>query len=170
MATLLLSVFNAASRAFHDLGEFPIAAADWAKRYDLYQPNGLTPLKAEEVPLYRALHGEEVRDVEMVIAPKGREPRRLLASGRPLIDKHGDNLGAVVAMRDITLTRKIEIALRESEEHWRAVIHTLREGIVEQDKRRSHRHDECGGRTPPGPERCAASGAQQSRSSLAYSA
>lgn len=129
----VLTIFNPASRTFHNLREFPIPAADWAEHYDLYQPDGLTPLKAEEVPLYRALQGEVVRDVEMVIAPKGGKKRRLLASGQPLICPAGNLLGAVVAMHDITVTREAEMALRESEEHYRVVINALNEGVVEQD-------------------------------------
>jgi diguanylate cyclase (GGDEF)-like protein/PAS domain S-box-containing protein len=131
----MLTVFNPASRTFHNLREFPIPAADWAEHYDLYQPNGLTPLKAEEVPLYRALQGEVVQDVEMVIAPKGGKKRRLLASGRALAGRGGEPLGAVVAMHDITVTHKAEVALRKSEEHCRAVLSSLHEGVVEQDQR-----------------------------------
>ena len=129
----ILTVFNPASRTFHNLREFPIPAADWAEHYDLYQPNGLTPLKAEEVPLYRALQGEVVRDVEMVIAPKDGKKRRLLASGQPLICPSGNLLGAVVAMRDVTSTREAEMALRKSEEHCRAMLSSLHEGVIEQD-------------------------------------
>ena len=130
----ILTVFNPATRAFHNLHEFPLPASKWAEHYDLYRPDGTTRLTAEEVPLYRALQGEVVRDVEMVIAPEGSERRRLLANGRALENADGTRLGAVVAMRDITAARAAETALRESEAQHRAVIDVLSEGIVQYDR------------------------------------
>ncbi len=67
-----LSVFNKATRAFHGLPETDIPASEWADYYDLYLPDGKSPMTMEQIPLIRALNGEDVRDVEMVIAPKGR--------------------------------------------------------------------------------------------------
>ncbi len=130
----VLNVFNPASRTFHGLREFPIPAAGWAEHYDLYRPDGLTPLAAEEVPLYRALQGEVVQNVEMVIAPKGSKKRRLLASGRKLVSLDGETLGAVVAMRDVTATHESRLALQAREAHYRTVIGRLSEGIVQQDR------------------------------------
>ena len=130
----VLSVFNPATRALHNLSEFPLPASEWAEHYSLYGSDGTTALQAEEVPLYRALHGEVVRDVEMVIAPEGSEPRRVLVNGRALTGKDGEPLGAVVAMRDITATRAAETALRDSEAQHRAVIDRLSEGILQQDR------------------------------------
>lgn len=127
----MLSVFNPATRVLHNLREFPLPSSEWAEHYDLYQADGTTPLQAEEVPLYRALQGEVVRDVEMVIAPEGGERRRLLASGRALESTNGERLGAVVAMRDITAARAAETALRESDALHRAVIEVLSEGVVQ---------------------------------------
>jgi diguanylate cyclase len=127
----VLTVFNPATRAFHNLLEAPLPTSEWAGHYGLYRPDGKTPLRAAEVPLYRALRGEEVRDVEMVIAPEGGARRRILANGRALKGSRGEHLGAVVAMRDITATRAAERALRESEAQHRAVIDVLSEGIVQ---------------------------------------
>lgn len=130
----VLTVFNPATRAFHNLLEFPLPTSEWAGHYGLYRPDGKTPLRADEVPLARALKGEEVRDVEMVIAPEGGARRRILANGRALRGARGERLGAVVAMRDITATRAAERALRESEAQHRAVIDVLSEGIVQHDR------------------------------------
>jgi len=83
------------------------------------------------VPLYRALHGEIVRDAEMVITPEGAEPRRVLANGRSLTGSDGNHLGAVIALRDVTAIRAAEAALRKSEAQHRAVIDSLSEGILQ---------------------------------------
>jgi serine phosphatase RsbU (regulator of sigma subunit) len=68
-------------------------------------------LEPDEVPLLRALRGETVRDVEMVVAPTGQPPRRLLASGQQLSAADGTVLGAVVVMHDVTVVHTAE-ALR----------------------------------------------------------
>jgi PAS domain S-box-containing protein len=107
-----LKLFNAASREFHGLPVRPIPPTEWAGYYDLYDADGETPLKAEEVPLARALAGERVRDAEMVIRPAGKPAKFLLANGQPLIDADGKKLGAVVSMQDITERRTAELKLR----------------------------------------------------------
>lgn len=129
-----LTLFNPAARELHNLLEFPLPARAWAERYNLFNADSETRLSAEEVPLYRALHGEVVRNAEMVIAPERAEPRRVLANGRSLIGGDGNHLGAVVAMRDVTATRTAEAALRKSEAQHRAVIDSLSEGVLQHAK------------------------------------
>ncbi|MCA1684428.1 MAG: PAS domain S-box protein, partial [Planctomycetia bacterium] len=102
-----LTVFNEAARLFHGLPAEPLPPEFWAERYDLRRPDG-TPLPTEEVPLYRALRGESVRDAELVIAPKSVPPRTLLASGRAIRGPNGEKLGAVVVMQDVTERKRSE--------------------------------------------------------------
>lgn len=107
-----LTLFNRATRELHGLPELPLPAEEWASHYDLYQPDGQTPMRKEDVPLFRALAGEIVRDVEMVIAPKHGLPRTLLANGRVILNQKNQKLGAVVAMNDITDRKAAEQALQ----------------------------------------------------------
>ncbi|MDQ3650346.1 MAG: PAS domain S-box protein [Acidobacteriota bacterium] len=104
----VLTLFNRATREFHGLPEEKIPAERWAAHYDLYLPDGRTRMRREDVPLFRALEGHPVRDVEMVIAPKNGSTRTLLANGQPIIDGDGKKLGAVVAMHDITERKRAE--------------------------------------------------------------
>jgi PAS domain S-box-containing protein len=106
-----LSVFNPAARELHGLPPEPVPTHTWAEHYDLYRADGRTRMQPEEVPLARALGGEVVRDAEMVVAPRGREPHQLLASGQPIVGEDGRLHGAVVAMHDVTSLRAAE-ALR----------------------------------------------------------
>jgi len=110
----VLTLFNPATRALHGLPEEPLLPEQWADHYDLYGPDGRTPLRPEEIPLFRALHGEQVRDAEMVIAPTRGAPRTLLASGQAIRDPAGRTLGAVVAMHDITARKRMEAELERS--------------------------------------------------------
>ena len=121
----VLTVFNHAARTLHGLDERPITADHWADYYELYRPDGRTRMRKEEVPLYRALQGERVRDVEMVVAPRGGAPRALLASGGAIYGPGGEKLGAVVVMRDFTERREAQEALRRES----TLLHALMDNI-----------------------------------------
>lgn len=97
-----LRMFNRATRVMHGLPEQALPPDQWASRYDLYSADGKTPLPTEDIPLYRAFCGEIVHNAEIVIAPRDKPPRTLLASGGPLVSRDGRKLGAVVAMHDVT--------------------------------------------------------------------
>jgi PAS domain S-box-containing protein len=107
----VLTLFNQATKEFHGLPETAIPASEWAAYYDLYLPDGETMMSQEEIPLFRALQGESVRDVEMMIIPKQGKTRTLLANGDPILDRHGEKIGAIVAMRDISDRKVVEQAL-----------------------------------------------------------
>jgi PAS domain S-box-containing protein len=108
----MLMLFNPTAREFHGLPEEPIPPAEWAEHYSLYQPDGKTLMMTEEIPLYRALSGESVRNCEMVIAPRDGIARTVLANGDIIIGPEGNQLGAVVAMRDITLRKQAEAEIQ----------------------------------------------------------
>ena len=112
----VLTLFNRATREFHGLPPQPIAADNWAEYYDLYLSDGKTRMSKEEIPLFRALKGESVRDVEIAIVPKQGKPRTLLANGDSIVDSKGAKIGAVVAMRDISDLKKAQQDLAQLNE------------------------------------------------------
>jgi serine phosphatase RsbU (regulator of sigma subunit) len=124
-----LTLFNPAARQLHGLPAVPLPAERWAEHYDLYLPDGVTPMPSEQVPLLRALRGELVRDVEMVVAPVGQQPRILRASGQRIFAADGTVAGAVCVMHDITsaVAAEQERAERLTEqEHRHAAEQSLR--------------------------------------------
>ncbi|MBI5187297.1 MAG: PAS domain S-box protein [Nitrospinae bacterium] len=118
----VLTLFNRATREFHGLPQEPLPAEKWADHYDLYLADEKTPMKREDVPLFRTLKGEAVDNVEMVIAPKEGAQRTLLATGRALIDGNGEGLGAVVSMHDITARKQAEEKLRVYRENLEKMV------------------------------------------------
>ncbi len=112
----VLTLFNKATQEFHGLPHKAIPAQEWAAYYDLYFPDGKTIMSRDDIPLFRALQEESVRDVEMMIIPKQGKPRTILANGDPIIDRHGKKIGALAAMRDITERRQAEQALAKLNE------------------------------------------------------
>ena len=108
-----LSLFNKATCEFHGLPVESLPPEQWAEHFDLYQPDGKTPLPKTEIPLFRAWQGEIVENAEMIIAPKQGSTRFLLASGQAIFDPSGNKIGAVVAMRDISDRKQAEQALQQ---------------------------------------------------------
>ncbi len=129
-----LTLFNRAAREFHGLPPEKLPSGDWASHYSLYAADGTHLLEESEVPLVRALHGETIKDVAMVIAPGGRSRRYVLSSGRRMIGPNGEALGAVVAMKDITELNESQRRLRVNEERLRAITENLPALIGQIDK------------------------------------
>lgn len=131
----VLSFFNRATRKFHGLPEKPLPAEKWAEYYDLYLADGKTMMRKEDIPLFRALSGEHVHEVEMVIAPKTGPKRILLASGHALVDPDGKKLGAVVSMHDITARKQAEEELRHHRDDLEALVIRRTEELSESESR-----------------------------------
>lgn len=76
-------------------------------------------LEPDEYPLMRALRGEAVRDVDMLVGPAGGPHRSIVVRGRQIVSPDGEVLGAVAALADVTAERDAARAL--AEEHRRLV-------------------------------------------------
>lgn len=124
-----LTMFNRAAQEL--LPAEPLPPEEWAERYNLFRGDGATPLSRDEVPLLRALQGENIRDVELVVAPPGLPPRILIANGQRLSDL---NLGAVVSIRDITDQRQADRQIREAEADLRRANFELKRSNDELEK------------------------------------
>ncbi|MEW6353375.1 MAG: EAL domain-containing protein [Pseudomonadota bacterium] len=74
--------------------------AERIRHHDLFLPDKITPYPSHDLPLMRALRGEEVDGVEMFV----RHPRDLWLSvnARPVRDAAGAVCGAVAVFTDIT--------------------------------------------------------------------
>jgi PAS domain S-box-containing protein len=125
-----LTLFNQATRDIFGLPSESIPSEDWSQYYNLYHADGKTLMKKEDVPLFRALQGEKLSNVEVMVVPKRSEPRVLVTSGQPIIDAKGRNLGAVVVFHDITERKHAEGTLRVSEIRYRRLFEAAHDGIL----------------------------------------
>jgi len=110
--------FTFVNHVTHELGEpvrEQVPAGDWMGRFALFHSDRQAPMRAEEFPLLRALRGERIRDVELVLVPRQGTAHTVLASGQPLLDAEGHKLGAVVALHDVTDRRRLELQFIQSQ-------------------------------------------------------
>ncbi len=83
---------------------------------DVFHGDGVTPLKADELPSARVLRGEQFEDLEMIVRPhSGNQSRHLMISGRPMRDGQGGISGAVLVYHDATISRDTERQLQQSQ-------------------------------------------------------
>jgi PAS domain S-box-containing protein len=73
--------------------------------------DGVTTLPRENLPLARALRGETITNLELIIAPLGAPPRSTLSSVRRLVGPEGQTLGAVAVIQDTTERKRRELEL-----------------------------------------------------------
>ncbi|MET4210404.1 CHASE3 domain-containing protein [Bradyrhizobium sp. LA2.1] len=83
---------------------------------DVFHGDGVTPLRADELPSTRVLRGEQFENLEMIVRPhNGNDPRHLMISGRPMRDGQGNVSGAVLVYHDATTSRETERQLHQSQ-------------------------------------------------------
>ncbi len=78
---------------------------------EVYLSDGVSPVHPSERPLARALRGEIISDLELVVVPSGSAPRTTLTNARRLVDPQGQTLGAVSVIQDVTERKLAELEL-----------------------------------------------------------
>jgi PAS domain S-box-containing protein len=104
------------SSVLNELGQDTVKGInieDIARSLEVYRSEG-TPRPVEETPLLRALKGELLTNFEEVIrTPVSGELRYRQVSTAPVKDSHGNIIGSVAVVRDITERKQAEEELRE---------------------------------------------------------
>lgn len=108
-----LTFFNDTARRWHGVDVRALPPEQWGEHYNLFEPDGHTPLVLSRIPLMRALRGEQLDEVEICIKAKDQPPRYVRCNGGPLQGPGGRLLGAVTVMHDITGRRETERALAD---------------------------------------------------------
>ncbi|APZ45626.1 hypothetical protein BW723_04630 [Polaribacter reichenbachii] len=110
-----LVLFNKIAKDWHGIDVMNTPQENWASYYGLYETDGKSMLKTEEIPLIRAFKGEKIYNREIVIKSKNQEPRTVVCNGTSFSDSKGKTLGALVVMSDVTKQKLIENNLKQSE-------------------------------------------------------
>jgi sigma-B regulation protein RsbU (phosphoserine phosphatase) len=113
-----------------------VPAGEWASAFGCLLPDMITPYPAERMPLARALRGEVVGNLELLMVnPGAPQGVWLSVSGAPIRNAQGEVEGGVVVLRDNTSVKhdsqQIELLSNVVEATADAVIVTDRGGRIE---------------------------------------
>ncbi|SDH31896.1 PAS domain S-box-containing protein [Flavobacterium omnivorum] len=94
-----------------------------SNHFELYFPDEKTIFPSQNLPMERALNGEVTTDIEIILwNPIAQEKKRVLISGRPLVDQNNAVVAAVVTIKDISKYKQMEQELKETESKYRQLI------------------------------------------------
>lgn len=100
-------IFNAAAQQILGLGSNGEIPTEWVQTEGYYLSDGVTPYPVDQMPLIRALRGEEVRDAEILLRNEAvPEGRWIHANAIPWQDDAGPTRGALIILRDVTDERR----------------------------------------------------------------
>jgi PAS domain S-box-containing protein len=106
--------WNAAATEILGMGPVALPPEEWSRIYGVKRSDGETLCPPEELPLARAMRGECVKGVELVIhnshLPK---PIWILCNAQPLKDQEGKVWGGVIVFSDITVRKRAEEKFRD---------------------------------------------------------
>ncbi|MDO9594390.1 MAG: PAS domain S-box protein [Lutibacter sp.] len=98
-------------------------SANFSEHFELYFPDGKTVFPTQKLPVERALAGEPTDDVDVIIwNPQLQQKKRVLLSGRPILDQQNQVVAAVITIKDITKYRNLEEELKRTELKYRSLI------------------------------------------------
>jgi diguanylate cyclase (GGDEF)-like protein/PAS domain S-box-containing protein len=101
----------------------------------------LTVYQARELPLAQAIRGYEIDGMELFVAPTQESPGQWLSvTARPLHEPQCALMGAVGVVRDVSAAKRVELALRESEERYALAASGANDGLWEWDLRNNQAH------------------------------
>jgi PAS domain S-box-containing protein len=96
-------LFNPEAERLLRMGRADIPPEQWSVHYGCYLPDEVTPFPPHDLPLARAIRGEETHGEIIFIRHEGLpEGLWLSVNGRPLRDESGAVFGGVVVMRDVS--------------------------------------------------------------------
>lgn len=117
---------NPAAERLAGVTDLPADWAAWSDRFGIFLPDEKSAFPPDQLPLVRALRGENVRDVGMYLRnPAVPEGIHILVSTTALHDGGGALRGAVCLFRDVTLIRQREVLLREAERQKKAILDNI---------------------------------------------
>lgn len=98
-------------------------SSNFVNHFEVYFPDQKTIFPAQNLPMERAFSGESTDDIDVVLwDPAKQEKKRVLISGRPLVDQNDNVVAAVVTIKDISKYKQLEEELKESELKYRQLI------------------------------------------------
>lgn len=112
-----LNLCNQAAQEMHGQDCDDIKREQWSEHRGLFYSDGVTPIRAEKLPLARALKGETITREEMVITSTKGKISHVRVSGQSMQDNAGNIIGAVVSLHDVTDLKNFREQLYQMAHH-----------------------------------------------------
>lgn len=98
-------------------------SVNFSDHFELFFPDGKTTFPVQKLPMERALVGESTDDIYVVLRnPTSQEKKRVLLSGRPIINTQKQVIAAVITIKDISKYKMMEAELKKTEQKYRRLI------------------------------------------------
>lgn len=114
---------NEMANSFFEIKEDDEISPDLINHFEIYFPDEKTIFPSQNLPMERALKGESTDDIDVVLwDPAKQEKKRVLISGRPLVDQNNKVAAVVITIKDISKYKQLEKELKETESKYRKLI------------------------------------------------
>lgn len=114
---------NDMANEFFGITEDDKISSNFVNHFEVYFPDQKTVFPAQNLPMERAFNGESTDDIDVILwDPEKKEKKRVLISGRPLIDQNDKVVAAVITIKDISKYKQLEEELKETELKYRQLI------------------------------------------------
>src|SRR6478735_1780862 len=87
----------------------------WARDFGVFSADRKQNLPATRDPLLRAVAGEKALEIETWVKNGTARGATVAMTGAPLVGDHGEVMGGVVVLRDVTRQRELETQLSQSQ-------------------------------------------------------
>lgn len=96
---------------------------NFSDHFEVLFPDGKTTFPMQNLPAERALVGEVTDDIDVLLKDfETKEKRRVLLSGRPILDSKNNVVAAVVTIKDISRYKELEKELEKKDLESRTMI------------------------------------------------
>jgi hypothetical protein len=114
---------NEMANSFFEIKEDDEISPDLINHFEIYFPDEKTIFPSQNLPMERALKGESTDDIDVVLWDTAKqEKKRVLISGRPLVDQNNKVAAVVITIKDISKYKQMEKELKETESKYRQLI------------------------------------------------
>jgi len=114
---------NYMANALFEIEDDSKISANFSDHFKLFFPDGKTTFPVQDLPMDRALTGELIDDVDVILLNEElKKTKRVLLSGRPILNAQNEVIAAVVTIKDISRYKKMEKELKETELKYRNLI------------------------------------------------
>jgi diguanylate cyclase (GGDEF)-like protein/PAS domain S-box-containing protein len=99
---------NKALRSLYCVDNSLVRSEQWKDLFTFYTSDYSCELSGDNHPLTRALRGDHVEDLEVLVVGTNRQAHYCQVSSRPIVDANGDRYGALIVLHDASERRRTE--------------------------------------------------------------